>query len=316
MPNASDTKREASIHHHHKNSLVGSVAFTILLLGAIALALRGTSPVIAISTILAVIVLVALFHFAFTASGFFSIIFANSAGVYACIYIVFISSNFPAAQPLSVQTGFVLPLLAFAAGVLGHRRQIQHIIETSGKHAGAPFHGAIHWAGPLLIVAVVTTYLHNADWATDSQDLLLIVSMAVISAIAWFTSKYIALFLIECGVVFRSFLRNARKLAQPVFALLTCYSIITIFFGCIYTILDQVGPGQHFLTNGKVRPLTFLDGLYFSMSTLTMVGFGDILATSPFARLVITGEVLCGVILILFGVEAILDRGRRNTEPH
>jgi len=296
----------------HRNSLISSVAFTIALLGAIALALRGTSPVIAFSTVLAVIVLVGLFHLSFSESDFFSIIFANSVGVYACVYMMFVLANFPQARPTSVQIGFVLPLLAFAAGVLGHRRHIQHMINQTDQHVSVPIREAVRWAGPLLIIAVVTTYLQIAHWATDTQDLALVVSMSAIGAVAWMTSKQIALFLMECGLILRSFLRNIAKLARPDFALLTCYFLITIIFACVYTIYDQFSATPHFLTNSVARALTFPDGLYLSISTLTTVGFGDIVAVTPLARLLVSSEVLCGILLLLFGVEAMLDRNRAS----
>ena len=294
------------------NSLFGSVVFTLGLLGAIALALRGTSPVIALASVLAVIVLVTIFHFAFSESDFFSIIFANSVGVYACIYVLFVLSNFPRVREISLQIGFILPLVAFAAGVLGHRRQIQRLIDRTHHHVSVPIRPAVTWAGPLLIVAVVTTYLQIENWKTDSQDLALIVSMAIIAGVAWLTSKHIALFLMECGLIFRAFLSNAAKLLRPAFALLTCYFLITIIFACIYTIYDQAGPVSHFLTNGAPQKLTFPDGLYLSISTITTVGFGDITASTPLARLTISLEVLCGILLLVFGVEAMLDRNRSN----
>jgi len=290
------------------HSLAAAVTFTIALLGAIALALRGTSPVIALSTVLAVITLVGLFHFAFFESDFFSVIFANSVGVYACIYMMFVLSNFPQAHPISVQIGFVLPLLAFGAGVMGHRRQIQLMIRPQ-RHVTVPFRGALRWLGPLLIIAVVTTYLKVGRWTTNTQDAALIVSMAAIGGVAWLMSRSIALFLMECGIIFRSFLRNIARLARPAFALLTCYFLITIIFACVYTIYDQYSGTSHFLSNGVASPLTFPDGLYLSISTLTTVGFGDIIAITPLARLIVSSEVLCG-ILLLFGVDAMLDRTR------
>jgi len=295
-----------------RNSLVGSVAFTVALLGAISLALRGTSPVVALASILAVLVLIGLFHISFSDSDFFSIIFANSVGVYACIYVLFVVSNFPQADAVSQQIGFVLPLLAFGAGVLGHRKQIQHLIKRTPHHVTVPFREAGSWLGPLLIVAVVTTYLQIGHWSTSSQDVALIISMSVIGVIAWLTSKHIALFLMECGLIFRTFLRSAAKLARPAFALMTCYFLLTIIFACVFTIYDQTGPGSHFLTNGVAQPLTFPDGLYLSVSTLTTVGFGDIIAIAPLARLIVSFEVLCGILLLLFGVEAMLDRGRAS----
>ena len=297
--------------HHKRRSFLGSVAFTVALLGAIALALHGTSPAVAAFTITVVIALVSIFHLTFSESDLFSVVFANAVGVYACIYVIFILSNFPMARALSVQVGFVLPLLCFAAGVLGHRRQIQHLLDSTRKHTTMPFHGAIRWMGPLLIIAVVTTYLNINNWTTDSQDLALIIAMATIGGIAWITSKQIALFLMESGVILQSFLRNAVRLARPAFAFLTCYSVITIFFGCLFTIYDHSQAAPSFLINGNPHVLAFPDGLYLSVSTLTTVGFGDIIASAPMARLMVSAEVLCGVLLLLFGVEAMLGRGHR-----
>ncbi len=298
--------------HKDRKSLAGSIAFTVGLLGAIALALHGDSPVTAFSTAIAVIFLVSAFHIVFSDSDFFSIIFANSVGVYASIYVMFVEANFPQAHAITVQVAFLLPLAAFAAGVFGHRRQIQQLINRTKHHVNVPLREAVRWVGPLLIVAVVTTYLQIREWTTDTQDVALIISMSVIGLVAWITSKHIALFLMECGLIFRAFLHNAARLARPAFALLTCYFLITIIFGCIYTIYDQLSPSSHFLTNGAARTLTFPDGLYLSISTLTTVGFGDILAVTPLARLIVTSEVLCGILLLLFGVDAMLDRNRQR----
>lgn len=214
-------------------TLAASIGFTVALLGSIALALRGTSPAIALSTIVAVIAIVGLFHFAFTGSGFFSVIFANAVGVYACLYVILVLANFPEAHAVSVQLGFVLPLAMFAAGVLGHRKKIQHILDDSGKHVTLPLRGAIGWIGPLVIMAIASTYVQVSGWSTETQDGALVAAMAVIGTVVSLTSKNIALFLMKCGSTFREFLKNAMKLTQPAFALLTCYSMITIFFGCL-----------------------------------------------------------------------------------
>lgn len=291
-------------------SAIGSVGFTAALLGAIALALGGTSPAIAMSTIPAISLLVGLFHFAFAGSGFFSVVFANAVGVYSCLYVVFVLSNFPEAQAVSVQAGFLMPLASFAAGALMHRKAIQHILDADKYHHASDLHDGLRWVVPLALVAAVTTYLHAANWSADSQDSTLLVAMSVISGVVWFTSKNIVLFLIECGEIFRSFVTNALSLSRPAFALLTCYSILTIFFGCLYTIYDQSSSTPHFLYNGEIRRLTFVDGLYLSLSTLTTVGFGDFVGASPLARLLLAVEVLCGVLLLLFGVDAMLDRSR------
>jgi voltage-gated potassium channel len=136
-------------------------------------------------------------------------------------------------------------------------------------------------------------------------------SMSIIGAVGWGASRRISLFLMDTGAVFRTFFANAVKLIQPAFALLTCYSLVIIFFGSAFTVFDQMSPTPNFATLGQATPMTFPEGLYLSVATLTMVGYGDITPASSIARLLVSIELICGVILLLFGVEAMLQRGNR-----
>ena len=60
-------------------------------------------------------------------------------------------------------------------------------------------------------------------------------------------------------------------------------------------------------------PLIYLDLLYFSASTLTTLGFGDIVAKFPFVKILVIIEALFGNLLLVLGVASIVPR--RNTEP-
>lgn len=289
--------------------LWNGLVFTIILLGAIALAIRQSYPGIALLAVATVLTLVVVFHFALGANDYFGVIFANSVGVYTCLYIVFLSANFPDARPMEQQVGYLLPLLGFAGGVLAWRRQLHPFVAHVPRHRATAFKGAALWVGPLAMVAIVSSFLRIPSWTPSSQELGLIASMTVVGVIGFGASRRISLFLIETGAVFRAFLANAVKLVQPAFALLTCYSLVIILFGAIYTIFDQMSVTPNFATLGSVTPMTFPEGLYLSVATLTMVGYGDITPISAVARLLVSVELICGVVLLLFGVEAMLQRG-------
>jgi voltage-gated potassium channel len=295
--------------------LWNGLVFTIILLGSIALAIRQTYPGIALLAVVAVLALVVVFHFALGATDFFGVIFANSVGVYTCLYIVFLASNFPGAGPTEQQVGYLLPLLGFAGGVLAGRRRLHPLVAHVPRHRATAFQGAALWVGPLAMVAIVSSFLRIPSWDPSTQDLGLILSMAVIGVIGFGASRRILLFLIETGAVFSAFFANAVRLVQPAFALLTCYSLVIILFGAAYTIFDQMSVTPNFAALGSAAPISFPDGLYLSVATLTMVGYGDITPISAVARLFVSIELICGVVLLLFGVEAMLERSTQAENP-
>ncbi len=297
-----------------KPPLWNGLVFTAILLGSIALAIRQAYPGIAVLAVLTVLALVAVFHFALGATDFFGMIFANSVGVYTCLYIVFLSTNFPRAEPAGQQIGYLLPLVGFAAGVLTGRRQLHPLVAHIPRHRATAFKGATLWVGPLAIVAIVSSFLRIPSWTPPSQDLALVASMTVVGVIGFGASRRISVFLIETGAVFRAFFANAVNLMQPAFALLTCYSLVIILFGAAYTIFDQMSVAPNFAILGAAMPMTFPEGLYLSVATLTMVGYGDITPISGVARLFVSIELICGVVLLLFGVEAMLQRGTHSNK--
>jgi len=60
------------------------------------------------------------------------------------------------------------------------------------------------------------------------------------------------------------------------------------------------------LIYGNLRPITLPESLYLSVVTLSTVGYGDISASSALARMMVAAEILLGVLMLLFGVQAIL----------
>lgn len=71
--------------------------------------------------------------------------------------------------------------------------------------------------------------------------------------------------------------------------LFTLFSIIFVYSGLIYQVEHRANPEQF---------VTFLDAFYFSVATMTTVGFGDVTPVSELGRLLTVLMILTGIALI------------------
>jgi len=76
------------------------------------------------------------------------------------------------------------------------------------------------------------------------------------------------------------------RIAQVVF---TVFTVIWITAGLIYEAEFQANPEQF---------RNFFDALYFALTTLTTVGFGDITPVTSAGRVAVSAGILTGVLLI------------------
>jgi hypothetical protein len=85
--------------------------------------------------------------------------------------------------------------------------------------------------------------------------------------------------------------------------------LFLLLFSMVYFLMEH-----HSATNFS-QPLTRTDALYFTVTTFSTVGFGDITATSQGARLVVTLQMLADLVVLGFGVKVLLgaiQTGRRR----
>lgn len=82
-----------------------------------------------------------------------------------------------------------------------------------------------------------------------------------------------------------------------------------LLFAGTYVVLAALSP-QAF----GIR-LTHTDALYFSVTVLSTVGFGDITAKSETARLVVTGQMIADLVVLGLAVKVIVGAMRRGQQP-
>ena len=93
--------------------------------------------------------------------------------------------------------------------------------------------------------------------------------------------------------------RSQRPVLAAVEALVLVFGFFLCFFALLYVSLSASDPGAFTQGVDKVA------GVYFTMTILTTVGFGDISAVSDTARIMVTLQMVLGVILIGTAVKAL-----------
>lgn len=121
--------------------------------------------------------------------------------------------------------------------------------------------------------------------------------------------------MLDTGLLFEEFFNRVASPLVPAFAFLTIYSRLVIVSGCVCRVTDRFTDGAQLHISGE---LTFPDALYFSMitvSTVSTVGYGDIVPYSNEVKAVVTVQIVLGILLLLFGFYELINYTRNRT-PH
>jgi len=144
-----------------------------------------------------------------------------------------------------------------------------------------------------LALSVVATWLDNATLAT-----------------ALTSAAVVALVVITVTVIVRTLLRRGRVDVHAVTGALSVYLLLALFFSSLHQLLATMASGTY--VNGIASATDASAYLYFSVTTLTTVGFGDITAASPAARAVVVAEALIGQLYLVSVVAAVVGRWTPN----
>jgi hypothetical protein len=110
----------------------------------------------------------------------------------------------------------------------------------------------------------------------------------------------------------RSIVRSRFPGLRAIEALATSIPLFLLLFASVYVVLSTISAGNF------SQPLTHTDALYFTVTVFSTVGFGDITATTEAARLVVTSQMVCDLLIIGLGLRVIVGavtRGRQQRRP-
>ncbi len=268
----------------------------------------GTS--LAVTMVGTALVSVFFFNMLFPGSIFFSLALTNSIAIYVSIFVFLSESNFRGVSHAAQHAGFLLPIVGFMLGTFLRRDAIRDIVTEQRIRSAADLRHSAWWLAPTAGVCALTFAIPVLDPGGRTIDVAFVLAMAVVSALVLATAKNVAIFLIDAGLLFEEFFQRIERLVIPVYAFLTFYSLIVVAFAAVYKIVDRVVPGPHFRILGDDRAVAFSDAMYFSVVTLSTVGYGDILPVSEPIRMIALIEVIFGVTLLLVGFSEIMSYSR------
>jgi hypothetical protein len=101
------------------------------------------------------------------------------------------------------------------------------------------------------------------------------------------------------------FVQEGGMTLQTMFGVLCIYLLIGMLFGSLYGVIDSFTDEKFFLTEQRVNISEFL---YFSFTTLTTTGYGDLVAATDVGRSLAITEALIGQIYLVTVVALIVSQ--------
>lgn len=283
----------------------------ILLVGLAASDVGGGVVIVLLATVGGA---VAAFYSLFPRSHFVAIAFANLIAVYACIFIFFIDADFTHVDKAVMSAGFVLPIMAVLLGAAWHQREIGNLIASERLRGGRNLIHVLGWLAPVFAIGVLSFVASSRDFRPVGYDAVFLAAMGGISAIVAVVSRNVSTFLLDAGLLFEEFFERVTRLLVPAFAFLTFYSLLVIVFGAAYRIADHFSADYLFRVEGAAQKISVPEALYSSIVTLSTVGYGDIVPLASVARLIVALQIVCGILLLLFGFSEIIAYTRDRSD--
>ena len=293
-----------------------STLFTVGLVALVAFAIGADGPT-TVSSLVTCAVGFGFFYLLFPGGAHFGMTVANFLAIYACMFEFFREANFPLAPRNFAFGAIALPVLGFLAACFLRRRQIYSIIHARRIRELERLPRLTSWFLGALAVGAGSFALPRLQLEAWEQGLALIGAMAVITLFVIASVRDVVLVMIDVAMVFEGVAARLDRLIRPMIAFLTFYALLVVVFGCLYRIADLTTPEPQFTLHAAPARISFVDSLYYSVATITTLGFGDIAPSSLLVRALTGVEVVSGVMMLLFGFSEIMrsagaERGERR----
>jgi len=118
------------------------------------------------------------------------------------------------------------------------------------------------------------------------------------AAFRWFLAAYVVFLGFVVFQFLRFILTSSRVNSEVLCAAISTYLLLGILWASAYAFVASLNPDAFSGVAPEGRPLHGFEALYFSMITLTTVGFGDISPVSPTARMLAMLESAVGTLYL------------------
>lgn len=125
---------------------------------------------------------------------------------------------------------------------------------------------------------------------------------------ALFFALAAGLFALLLASQLRAIVRSPTPVLQAAEAVAALLVLSVVSFAGVYAILSAADPAAFTEVLDKV------DAVYFSVTVLTTVGFGDIVAATTPARIAVTVQMLVDLVMVAGVIRAITSATRRGRE--
>jgi voltage-gated potassium channel len=106
----------------------------------------------------------------------------------------------------------------------------------------------------------------------------------------------------------RSILKSPYPGLRAIESLAVAVPLFLVLFAGAYVVMDRIAPASFNQT------LTHTDALYFTVTVFSTVGFGDIIARTDAARVVVTIQMILDLVIIGVAIQAIVGAARHGRE--
>lgn len=110
----------------------------------------------------------------------------------------------------------------------------------------------------------------------------------------------------------RSIISAKHPTVRAIGALATTVPVFLLLFAATYFLMAKTSPASF------TDHLTRTDALYFTITTFSTVGYGDISAVSESARLVVTAQMILDLLILGLGIRVFTgaaQRGHQRVQP-
>jgi voltage-gated potassium channel len=291
-----------------------SLGFTLVLVGLIAVAV-GEDWQFTVSALATCAVGFGFFYLLFPGGLHFGVVVANLLAMYAGLFVFFHDANFHAASRRISIISMALPVAGFLAGCFLRRRAITGVIHARRTRPHEHLPRLRRWVPGTLAVGTVSFAVPVFGLGANAQGLALLASMTVIAMFVFAAARDVVLLQMDIALIFESVTARVHRLVMPLVAFLTVYALLLVVFACLFRIAERSTGQPQLALHGTPIHASFTDALYFSVITLSTVGYGDISPVGPLARALAAFEVVTGLLLLLFGFGEIMrsaDQDRRG----